>query len=131
MLGFPHAIAAIYTDNPRVIALAAQLLVLAGIFQFSDGIQVASAGALRGLKDTRVPMLITAFAYWVVGFPLGIYLGFWHHLGARGVWMGLIAGLSMAALLLFARFVRYSRGLPPSADGEGAAPGPMVAAAGA
>ncbi len=106
MLGFPHAIAALYTGNARVIALAAQLLVLAGIFQFSDGIQAASAGALRGLKDTRAPMLITAFAYWVVGFPLGLYLGFAHGLGARGVWMGLIAGLSVAAVLLLARFAR-------------------------
>ncbi len=117
MLGFPHAIAALYTGNTQVIRLAAQLLVLAGIFQFSDGIQVASAGALRGLKDTRVPMFITAFAYWVVGFPLGLYLGFAQHLGARGVWMGLIAGLSMAALLLFARFVRSARAPSLVTDG--------------
>lgn len=131
MLGFPHAIAALYTDNTRVIALAARLLVLAGIFQFSDGIQAASAGALRGLKDTRVPMFITAFAYWVVGFPLGLYLGFAHHLGARGVWMGLIAGLSMAAVLLFTRFARHSRSLPPSVGGESAVPAAMAAAPGA
>jgi MATE family multidrug resistance protein len=106
MLGLPHAIAGLYTGNPRVIALAAQLLVLAGLFQFSDGIQVASNGALRGLKDTRVPMAITLFAYWGVGMPVGWWLAFPHGLGARGMWMGLIAGLSVAAVLLFTRFWR-------------------------
>lgn len=106
MLGLPHAIASLYTDNTRVIALAAQLLVLAGLFQFSDGIQVASNGALRGLKDTRVPMAITLFAYWGVGMPVGWWLAFRHGYGARGMWMGLIAGLTVAAVLLFTRFWR-------------------------
>ncbi|PWK85950.1 MATE family efflux transporter [Fulvimonas soli] len=106
MLGLPHAIASLYTRDAGVIALAARLLLLAGLFQFSDGIQVASNGALRGLKDTRVPMAITLFAYWGVGMPLAWWLAFRHGLGARGMWMGLIAGLSVAALLLFARFWR-------------------------
>jgi len=104
LVSLPHAIAAIYTHDATVIALAARLLVLAGLFQFSDGIQVAANGALRGLKDTRVPMAITLFAYWCVGMPLAWWLAFRHGLGARGVWMGLTAGLSVAALLLFARF---------------------------
>ncbi|RDS79054.1 MATE family efflux transporter [Dyella monticola] len=108
MLGFPHLIASLYTHDRTVIGLAAQLLVLAGLFQFSDGIQVASNGALRGLKDTRVPMAITLFAYWMVGMPVGWWLAFHQHLGARGIWMGLIAGLSMAAVLLFVRFWRSS-----------------------
>jgi MATE family multidrug resistance protein len=108
MLRFPHLIASLYTHDKTVIALAAQLLLLAGLFQFSDGIQVASNGALRGLKDTRVPMAITLFAYWGVGMPVGWWLAFRQGLGARGIWMGLIAGLSMAALLLFVRFWRSS-----------------------
>lgn len=108
MLGFPRLIASLYTHDDTVIDLAAQLLVLAGLFQFSDGIQVASNGALRGLKDTRVPMAITLFAYWMVGMPVGWWLAFHAGLGARGIWMGLIAGLSMAALLLFVRFWRSS-----------------------
>jgi MATE family multidrug resistance protein len=112
MLGFPHAIASLYTHDETVIALAAQLLLLAGFFQFSDGIQVASNGALRGLKDTRMPMAITLFAYWLVGMPVGWWLAFHAKLGARGIWMGLIAGLSMAALLLFMRFWRSSRRHP-------------------
>ncbi|GAB3780194.1 MATE family efflux transporter [Dyella agri] len=106
MLALPHFIAMLYTHDAKVIALAAQLIVLAGLFQFSDGIQVAANGALRGLKDTRVPMAITLFAYWGVGMPAGWWLAFHHGLGARGMWMGLIAGLSVAALLLFIRFWR-------------------------
>ncbi|NII11973.1 MATE family efflux transporter [Oleiagrimonas sp. C23AA] len=106
LLGLPGVIAGLYTRDAAVVAVATQLLVLAGIFQFSDGIQAVSNGALRGLKDTRVPMLITAFAYWLVGMPVGWWLSFHAHLGARGMWIGLIAGLSMAAVLLFARFYR-------------------------
>lgn len=109
MLGLPHMIASLYTRDATVIALAARLLVLAGVFQFSDGIQVASNGALRGLKDTRMPMAITLFAYWLVGMPVGWWLAFHQGLGARGMWMGLIAGLTVAAVLLFARFWRSSR----------------------
>lgn len=121
MLGAPHAIAALYTGNATVIGLAAQLLLLAGLFQFSDGIQVASNGALRGLKDTRVPMAITLFAYWGVGMPVGWWLAFRHGLGARGMWMGLIAGLTVAAVLLFVRFWRSAwrhrwRAVPPPDD---------------
>lgn len=111
MLTVPQRIAALYTGDDIVIALAARLLVLAGLFQFSDGMQVAAAGALRGLKDTRVPMLITTFAYWGVGMPVGWWLAFRAGYGARGMWMGLIAGLSMAAVLLSTRFWRLARAL--------------------
>lgn len=115
MLLLPHAIATLYTEDAAVIAVAARLLVLAGLFQLSDGIQVAANGALRGLKDTRVPMLVTTFAYWGVGMPVGWWLAFPHGLGARGMWMGLIAGLSMAAVLLSWRFWRLARN-PPGID---------------
>jgi len=114
MLLLPRQIASLYSHDPGVIALAAQLLVLAGLFQFSDGIQVAANGALRGLKDTRIPMFITMFAYWGVGMPVGWWLAFPHGLGARGMWMGLIAGLSMAAVLLSRRFWKLAR-IPPAA----------------
>ena len=109
MLTVPQRIAGLYTADAAVIALAAQLLILAGLFQFSDGMQVAASGALRGLKDTRVPMLITTFAYWGVGMPVGWWLAFRVGFGARGMWMGLIAGLSMAAVLLTTRFWRLAR----------------------
>lgn len=110
MLGLPNLLASMYTRDAAVNALAVQLMVLAGFFQFSDGIQVTSNGALRGLKDTRVPMVITLFAYWCVGMPVGWWLAFRHGMGARGMWVGLIVGLTMAAILLFTRFWRNAFG---------------------
>jgi len=104
-----HALVALYTHDVAVAALAASLLLYAAAFQFPDGIQVLSAGALRGLKDTRVPMFLAAFAYWGIGMPLGAGLGLGLHQGPRGMWIGLIAGLMVAALLLCTRFLRSSR----------------------
>lgn len=109
MLLLPAVIASFYSNDAAVVAMAAQLLVLAAVFQFPDGIQVVANGALRGLKDTRIPMVITTFAYWGVGMPVGWWLAFPHGLGARGMWMGLIAGLSVAAILLPLRFWRMAQ----------------------
>jgi MATE family multidrug resistance protein len=102
-----------------VIAIAVGLLELAALFQLSDGLQVAAAGALRGLADTRAPMLVTFVAYWLVGLPLGYALAFHAGLGARGMWIGLIAGLTLAGLLLAARLWRVTRDrrLVPAASG--------------
>jgi len=110
MLGGPRSIASLYTSDTAVLAGAATLLQFAGIFQLSDGLQVSANGALRGLKDTRIPMLVTAFAYWGVGMPLGLFLAFGQAWRAPGMWVGLIAGLSVAAALLAARFLALSRG---------------------
>ena len=99
-------IAGIYTHDAAVIAMGATLLLYAAAFQLSDGIQVVSNAALRGLKDTHRPMLLTAFAYWGVGMPLGAGLGFGLGWGAQGMWCGLIAGLTFAALLLAHRLQR-------------------------
>lgn len=103
--GAPN-IAALYTGDAAVAALAVQLLHVAAAFQISDGLQVSAGGALRGLHDTRGPMLITLFAYWLIGFPFGWWLAFGHGQGAPGLWFGLVAGLSCAALLLNLRFRR-------------------------
>ena len=99
-------IAGFYTSDAAVVALSVLLMRYAAVFQLPDGVQVLAAGALRGLKDTRVPMLITIFAYWCVGLPLGAWFGL--HLGGRapGLWIGLILGLSVAALLLALRLWR-------------------------
>lgn len=102
----PHLIAAIYTSDETVHSMAARLLVMAAIFQIFDGLQVAGAGALRGLKDTAVPMVITFVAYWGLGLPLGIALGLFRDGGPQALWIGLIAGLAVAAVLLITRFVR-------------------------
>lgn len=103
-----------YTDDVAVATLAAALLLYAAAFQFPDGVQVLSAGALRGLGDTRVPMLLAVVAYWAVGMTLGGVLGLgWGGLvapmGPRGMWLGLIAGLLVAAILLGLRFWRSSQ----------------------
>ncbi len=102
-------IAALYTDDRVVITAAAHLLLFAAVFQLSDGIQVASNGALRGLKDTIMPALITATSYWAIGMSIGWWLAFPRGMGASGLWLGLIAGLSAAAIGLFSRFVWRAR----------------------
>ncbi len=97
---FHQQIAGIYTDDLAVAGLAGSLLVLAAVFQFPDGLQVMSAGALRGLKDTRVPMLLAAVSYWGIGMPLGAGLGLGLGYGPRGMWIGLTVGLTAAAVLM-------------------------------
>ncbi|MDH3404368.1 MAG: MATE family efflux transporter [Acidobacteriota bacterium] len=112
LLALPRQIAAIYSRDEGVVAMAAQLLVLAAIFQLSDGLQVSAAGALRGLQDTRGPMLVTVVAYWLVGLPFGYWLCFHRDLGPSGLWIGFICGLTVAGLLLAWRFGRLCRELP-------------------
>lgn len=105
------AIARLYSTDPAVIALGGSLLLYAALFQFPDGVQVVSAGALRGLQDTRVPMWLTAIAYWGIGMPVGAGLGLWLGWGPKGMWLGLTAGLLVAAVLLNRRFLRSSHRL--------------------
>ena len=129
MFAFPQAIAGLYSDDLAVVAMAGGLLWYAAVFQASDGIQALVNGALSGLKDTAVPALITVLAYWGVGFPLGWWLGLREGWGASGLWVGLIAGLTVAAALLSARFLarlRYFRreGVPPALAGEPPPPSP-------
>lgn len=91
-------------DTAEVIAIAAQLLIVAAIFQLSDGVQVVVLGALRGLQDVKIPTIITFVAYWVIGFPISFYLGLYTELKAIGIWIGLLAGLTAAAIFLYLRF---------------------------
>jgi MATE family multidrug resistance protein len=109
MLLFPHAIVSVYTRDPGVAHIAVGLLYMGAIFQISDGLQTSAAGALRGFKDTRIPMVITIIAYWLVGFPLAWMFGIPLHLGPRMIWAGFIGGLTVAAVLLVSRFARLSR----------------------
>jgi MATE family multidrug resistance protein len=110
MLTVPHALASVYTRDQAVLALAAGLIPIAGLFQVFDGIQVVSMGALRGLGDTRVPMLISLFGFWLVGLPVSAYLGFGADAGPLGIWWGLVAGLAVVAALLLARVRRRFSG---------------------
>ena len=91
-------------DNSEVVAIASKLIVIAAIFQISDGIQVVVLGALRGLQDVKIPMYLTFVAYWVIGFPISYYLGLHTSLKAEGIWIGLLAGLTAAAIMLYIRF---------------------------
>jgi len=113
-LTVPEWIVALYIDtsdaaNEGVVRLAVQLLGIAAVFQVVDGLQVAAADALRGLKDTRGPMVIGLISYWAIGLSLGYTLGIPLGYGASGMWWGLVAGLAVAAVWLTARFHRQTR----------------------
>lgn len=105
MILFARQIVAVYTESIAIAAQAVSFLWLAAFFQFFDGLQVTANGALRGIKDTRVPMLVTVIAYWLIGMPVALWLAFRTPLGAAGVWWGLTAGLGVAALGLSLRFL--------------------------
>ncbi|WP_298777907.1 MATE family efflux transporter [uncultured Polaribacter sp.] len=93
-----------YTDNIEVVSIASNLLLAAAFFQISDSIQVMVLGALRGLQDVKIPTVLTFISYWVVGFPVSYFLGKEDMYGSFGIWLGLLAGLTTASVLLFIRF---------------------------
>ena len=101
-----HVAPLLYSHDPAVVAQAGTLLLIAALFQVSDGVQVMGLGALRGLEDVKVPSVVALLAYWAVALPLGYFLGFRLHLGAPGVWTGLLLGLSIVAVVLLFRFRR-------------------------
>ena len=98
-------------DNFEVIGLAAKLLLVAAVFQISDGIQVVVLGALRGLQDVKIPTIITFIAYWIIGFPICYFLGREDMYGSVGIWIGLLAGLTASAIMLYFRFNYLTRKL--------------------
>jgi len=104
-------------DRPAIIAIGVTLLAVAALFQLVDGAQVIALGLLRGVQDTRVPMYIAAFSYWVVGIPASYLLGFTLGLEGVGIWLGLVIGLAFAAVLLMARF--WTTGLRGVAEATG------------
>ncbi len=114
LVSFPHLIAGLYLPttaaNAATAALAARLLQIAGVFQLADGTQVTASGALRGLQDVRVPMLMATAGYWGIGLFAGWFLAFRADLGAVGLWWGLCAGLLTVAVLLGWRFLQLSGG---------------------
>lgn len=103
-VGFRMFLPTLYIDDPEVIATASSLLIVAALFQLSDGVQVAALGVLRGLEDVKIPTLVTLIAYWVLGLPLGYFFAFQLQMGEVGIWYGLLIGLSITAVLLFYRF---------------------------
>ena len=93
-----------FKDNTEVIKIAAKLLLAAAIFQLSDSVQVVVLGALRGLQDVKIPTVITFVAYWLIGFPISYFLGKEEAYGSFGIWLGLLVGLTAAAIMLYIRF---------------------------
>jgi multidrug resistance protein, MATE family len=109
-LGAPRSLAGIYGPEPEVIALAALLLPVAGLFQVFDGLQVVATSVLRGIGDTRVPMLLHIAGFWLVGLPVSLFAGFALDRGPVGLWWGLAVGLGVVASLLLWRVVRRFAG---------------------
>jgi MATE family multidrug resistance protein len=105
---FRNVIPAWYNTDPAVVAQAATLLAIAAAFQVSDGLQVVGLGALRGLEDVKVPSVVALLAYWAIALPLGYGLGFGLKMGAPGIWLGLLTGLTVVAGVLLLRFRRQS-----------------------
>jgi len=103
MIGVPGLFARLYTDQREVVAVAAALIPLAGLFQVFDGTQVVSIGILRGVADTRTPMVVAMVGFWLVGLPISAWLGLHTGLGPRGLWWGLVAGLAVVAVILLLR----------------------------
>jgi MATE family multidrug resistance protein len=118
---FPRLFVSAYIDvndpaNAEVVVLSIRFLALAAMFQLFDGAQAVAAGALRGLQDTRMPMLIAGFGYWVAGFGASIWLGFGTGWQGVGIWTGLLVGLFVVSALLIWRWTRRDRlGLLPVA----------------
>jgi MATE family multidrug resistance protein len=102
-------------DSPDVMRIAASLVIIAGFFQLSDGVQVVALGSLRGMADVNVPTLMSLVSYWVIALPLSYVLAFPLGLDAIGVWIGLFTGLTVAAALLTTRFFRRIRRLRQAA----------------
>ncbi len=113
---FNHFFVGLYIDNIYVGGMAANLLLIAALFQLSDGIQCVSLGVLRGLADTKVPTIITIVAYWVIGIPVGWTLAKYADLSLYGIWYGLSLGLTFSAIMLTLRFFKESKEMDFKAD---------------
>ena len=112
-IGLNQLLPLMYTKDITVIVVASQLLIIAGIFQLFDGVQVVGLGILRGMGDVNIPTLITFIAYWIIGLPIAYLLGITFSMGAEGVWYGLTLGLLVSAGLLFVRYWRTVKKLQP------------------
>ena len=108
-ISFKNYLPYFFTKETEVIKIASSLIVIAAFFQLSDGIQVVGLGALRGLKDVKVPTIITLIAYWGIGLPMSYFLGIRSNIGVQGVWYGLSLGLAFTAVFLFLRFNYVSK----------------------
>ncbi len=109
LLLFRDAVVSLYTSDTSVQAIAISLLLMAAVFQIADGVQIGAAGALRGYKDTKIPMVINMFAYWALGFPLAYMAAITFRAPPTYIWAGFVLGLSAAAIMLTLRLLRISK----------------------
>jgi MATE family multidrug resistance protein len=119
LVTFPAAMAGLFLGDadplgPEVLAIAVPLLIAAGVFQLADGVQVVATGALRGLSDTRVPMLLVGVGYWVIGLPGGWLLAHPGGMGPLGIWIGLALGVGAVAVLMMRRWIRHGLTAAPA-----------------
>jgi MATE family multidrug resistance protein len=105
---FRHQLPFIFNDNQEVVSMTAYLLLFAALFQISDSTQSISAGLLRGIKDVKIPTYFIAIAYWAIGIPVGCLFAFYFKMGATGIWMGFITGLTLSAIFLSLRFKKMA-----------------------
>jgi MATE family multidrug resistance protein len=106
---FRDQLPTIFNDNVQVLELASLLLLFAAVFQISDSTQAIGGGLLRGIKDVKVPTILVGVAYWIVGLPLGYLLAFPMKMGAAGMWLGLIVGLTLTSVFVISRFLKMSK----------------------
>ena len=106
---FRHELPKLFNDNAEVLKMAGLLILFAAVFQISDSTQAIGAGLLRGIKDVKYPTIMIAIAYWVVGLPVGYVLAFTFNMGASGIWLGLITGLTLASIFLISRFLKMAK----------------------
>jgi MATE family multidrug resistance protein len=111
LLLFRNAVVHLYTNDPSVQAIAISLLLMAAVFQIADGVQIGAAGALRGYKDTKMPMVINMFSYWALGFPLAYMATITFRAPPSYIWGGFVLGLTVAAILLTLRFLGISKAM--------------------
>ena len=109
LFSFSKIIVGFYIQDIDVAGMAVYLIVIAAVFQLSDGIQCVSLGILRGIEDTKIPTLITIVAYWIIGIPVGYVLAFHYGMSLYGIWIGLLIGLTFSATMLSWRFIRLSK----------------------
>ena len=106
---FKNVLPSIFTNNAEVAAVASSLLVFAALFQISDATQSIGVGLLRGIKDVKLPTAFVAIAYWLIGIPVGYFLSFKLNMGASGIWLGFVTGLTASSILLNTRFLKKSK----------------------
>ncbi|HEX8461711.1 MAG TPA: MATE family efflux transporter, partial [Segetibacter sp.] len=106
---FRHRLPALFTNDAAVATLTSSLLIIAAIFQISDATQAIGVGLLRGIKDVKAPTIFVAIAYWMIGIPVGYFLSFKLEMGAAGIWIGFVTGLTASSILLNTRFLKKSK----------------------